>query len=270
MSAYYVHNLDPVAFAIGPVVIRWYALSYIAGLVLGWQYAVRLCRSFPQRPTRLELDDFLVWAVFGVILGGRLGHILFYYPEYYFQHPLEIFEVWKGGMAFHGGIIGVLVAMALFAKKRGIPLLLLGDVVSAAAPIGLFFGRIANFINGELWGRVTDVPWAVIFPRAGPEPRHPSQLYEAGLEGAVLFLILFVAIRFFDARRRPGMVSGLFLIGYGLARSVSESLREPEVLQAVLPFGTTWGQWLSLPMVLIGLAMVVWVFRRPKLKPDDA
>lgn len=249
-------NIDPIIFQIGPFALRWYALAYVFGLVGAWRYGIWLARREPRTVTPQQFDDFLVWATFGVILGGRLGYVLFYQPGYFFAHPLEIPQMWRGGMSFHGGLLGVITAMILFARRHAIPLLGLTDIVAAAAPIGLFLGRLANFINGELWGRVTDAPWGVVFPRAGPLPRHPSQLYESVLEGLVLFTILTVMINAGRARFRPGLTTGVFLIGYALARILVETLREPDSYIGLLAFSTTWGQWLSLPMLGFGLYLV--------------
>lgn len=259
----WVHDLDPVAFSLGPLDIRWYALSYIVGLVGGWYWGMRLAQLSPQPITREHLDRFLNWVVVGVIVGGRLGQVLFYAPGYYFANPAEIFMVWHGGMAFHGGMLGVLVAMILFTRRHKIPLLALTDIICVVAPLGLMLGRIANFINGEHGGRVTDVAWAVAFPSSGDLlPRHPSQLYESALEGAMLLLIMVILVYRFRALARPGLTSGVFLLGYAIARMISELFREPEVLTATLPFGTTWGQWLSLPMLLGGAYLVGRALRR--------
>ncbi|MEQ8193529.1 MAG: prolipoprotein diacylglyceryl transferase, partial [Rhodospirillales bacterium] len=199
----------------------------------------------------------LIWATFGIILGGRLGFVVFYMPQYYFENPLAIFQVWKGGMSFHGGLIGIIVASVLFVRRRKISFLAFTDLVACAGPIGLFLGRLANFVNGELFGRVTDVPWAMVFPHGGPLPRHPSQLYEAVLEGVVLFLVLFVLRQKESIRRRVGMLSGVFLIGYAAARSIGELFRQPDPQIGLLLGGTTWGQWLSLPMALFGLYLIL-------------
>lgn len=255
-------DIDPIAIAIGPIAIRWYALAYITGLLGGWWYLKRLARAAGSVVTGAHIDDFLVWATLGVVLGGRLGYVLFYKPTYYLAHPLEIFQVWQGGMAFHGGLLGVVVATLLFCRKRGLPPLALGDLLVVVAPIGLFFGRIANFINGELWGRVTDVPWGVVFPHAGPEPRHPSQLYEAALEGLVLFIVLNVCWRMPAVRARRGTVFGLFIMGYGTARFIVEFFRAPDPHLGFLYAGATMGQLLSLPMIALGLAIAVWAQKR--------
>lgn len=263
MDPYIFPDIDPIAIQIGPLAIRWYALAYIAGLIGGWRFCLMLAKREPNPLSPRHIDDFLVWATIGVVLGGRLGFVMFYRPAHYLANPLDILQVWQGGMSFHGGLLGVILAMALFARSRKIPLFALADVVAAAAPIGLFFGRIANFINGELWGRVTDAPWAFVFPRAGPDPRHPSQLYEAALEGLVVFAILALLVYRFDALRRPRLVSGAFLIGYGVSRILVETVREPDDYIGLLSFGTTWGQWLSAPMALYGLYLVRDALQRP-------
>jgi len=257
-------QIDPVAVELGPLVVRWYALAYIVGLVLGWQYCKRLSQRSPQSAqlTPLAIDDFLLWATLGVVLGGRLGYVLFYQPGYYLANPLQIPFVWQGGMAFHGGLLGVIVAMLLFARKRGAHFFALADIVACATPIGLLLGRIANFINGELYGRIAqDVPWAMVFPGGGPLPRHPSQLYEALLEGVVLFAVLFVVQRR-GGLQRIGLCSGVFLIGYGSARLIAEFFRAPDPFLGFLAFGTTMGQILSIPMILAGIAIVAWARRR--------
>jgi phosphatidylglycerol:prolipoprotein diacylglycerol transferase len=248
--------IDPVLIQIGPFAIRWYALAYIFGLVLGWQYLRWLVRRPGWRLTPLAIDDLLLYVTLGVVLGGRLGYILFYRPEFYLTNPLEALAVWQGGMSFHGGLLGVVAASILFARRRRLPVLEVGDAIACATPIGLFLGRLANFINGELWGRPSDVPWAMVFPGGGPQPRHPSQLYEAGLEGVLLFLIMtWLALR----PRTPGSegrLTGVFLIGYGIARSIAELFREPDAHLGFLLGGLTMGQLLSLPMVVIGILLV--------------
>jgi phosphatidylglycerol:prolipoprotein diacylglycerol transferase len=255
-------NFDPVAFQFGPLVVRWYALAYIVGLLIGWKYTVWLNRRPAGLVPQVALDDFLAWAVIGIILGGRIGYVLFYQPGYFLQNPLAVLELWHGGMSFHGGLIGIILAMILFARKRQIPVLALTDLVAAAGPIGLFLGRIANFINGELFGRPSDVPWAMIFPGGGPIARHPSQLYEAVLEGIVLFIVLFVLATTFQARRWPGILSGAFLAGYGIARMIGEFFREPDPQLGFLWGGATMGQLLSAPMVLLGIAVMLYAYRR--------
>jgi phosphatidylglycerol:prolipoprotein diacylglycerol transferase len=253
--------IDPVLIQVGPFAIRWYALAYIAGLIGGWLYARRLAAEADlwggrMRPSAEDLDDLLVYAALGVVLGGRVGYVLFYNFDWFLSNPGEMFAVWKGGMSFHGGLIGCGLAMVVLAWRRKLPLASLSDVACAVVPIGLGFGRVANFINAELWGRPTDVPWAMVFPTAGPQPRHPSQLYEATLEGLVLFVLLFIAIRA-GALRRPWMVSGLFGIGYGLARIACEFFREPDPQLGFLMGGATMGMLLSLPLVAAG-AVLVW------------
>jgi phosphatidylglycerol:prolipoprotein diacylglycerol transferase len=251
-------------WSIGPFAVRWYALAYIAGLIIGWRYCLALAQRPPQVARPQDVDDFLVWATLGVVLGGRTGYVLFYNLPYYLQHPIEVFFLWRGGMSFHGGALGVCIAIVLFCRLRQIRLLAFADIIVAAVPIGLFFGRIANFINGELWGRPTDVPWAMIFPNDPTHlPRHPSQLYEAFLEGLVLFLVLW-ALQSRGARQKPGLLCGVFLIGYGLARIIVEFFREPDAQLGYLlgnaSLGLTMGQLLSLPLVLIGL----WLALRAK------
>ena len=248
---------------LGPFAIRWYAMAYIAGLVIGWRYCVALAKRPPLVVKPSDVDDFLTWATLGVVLGGRLGYVLFYQPSQYLANPLAALEVWHGGMSFHGGALGVIIAMLLFCRQRGISFFSFGDIIVCAVPIGLFFGRIANFINGELWGRVSDVPWAMVFPTGGPEPRHPSQLYEAGLEGILLFLIINILERTTRIRDRPGALGGVFLIGYGLARIIVEFFRQPDSFLGYLAFGwLTMGQILSLPLIIAGLILLLRPQRR--------
>jgi len=266
MGPFEFPNFDPIAFSLGPIVIRWYALAYIGGLVGAWRYGMWLAKQSPNLLTPRHVDDFLVWATLGVIIGGRLGYVIFYTPGYFLENPLEILQMWKGGMSFHGGLVGVILAAVVFARRHGIAFFAFADVVCATAPIGLFLGRIANFINGELWGRTTDGPFGVIFPHAGPLPRHPSQLYEAALEGLLLFVILTILVIAFRARRRVGLTSGVFLIGYALSRMVVETVRQPDDFIGLLVFDTTWGQWLSLPMLGFGLFLVVRGVRRPPVE----
>jgi phosphatidylglycerol:prolipoprotein diacylglycerol transferase len=256
--------IDPVAIAIGPFVVRWYALAYIAGLLLGWRYCLILADRPPRLVERRDIDDFLVWATLGVVLGGRIGYVLFYQLGYYLQHPIEALYLWHGGMSFHGGALGVTIAILLFTRLRQLPVLAFSDIIAEAIPIGLFFGRIANFINGELFGRETDVPWAMVFPNGGPVPRHPSQLYEAVCEGLLLFLLLLFA-EHRGARRWPGIVTGLFLIGYAVARMSGELFRQPDAQLGFLVFGTTMGQLLSIPVLIAGILFIWWAVRRPPL-----
>src|SRR5882672_5092414 len=223
---------DPVLVQIGPFAVRWYALAYIVGIVGGWLYARALVRSEavwggPAPLQVVDFDDFVLWVTLGIILGGRVGYVLFYNPGYFAAHPLESFQLWKGGMSFHGGFLGCVLAVVLFARYRGLSILSLGDLTCAAGTIGIFLGRIANFINGELWGRPTDVPWGMVFPSGGPQPRHPSQLYEALLEGLMLFVVLALLIRA-GALKRPGLILGAFALGYGIARVIAEHFREPD------------------------------------------
>jgi phosphatidylglycerol:prolipoprotein diacylglycerol transferase len=254
--------IDPIALQIGPLAIRWYSLAYVVGIVIGWRFIIHLIRRSPADIERQMIDDFVLWATLGVILGGRLGFVLFYRPDFYFANPLEIPALWRGGMSFHGGVLGMVCAVILFARRRGISALSLGDLVCAAAPIGLLFGRIANFINGELYGRVSDVPWAMVFPRGGPDPRHPSQLYEAGLEGLVLFIVLAVLVYGFKALNKPGMILGGFFAGYGIARFIVEFFREPDSYLGFLYAGATMGQLLSLPLMAAGAALIWQAVRR--------
>jgi len=255
--------IDPVAIELGPLVIRWYALAYVAGILLGWRLAMRIANRPGTPVLPREVDDLVVWLTLGIILGGRVGYILFYNFDQYLAQPLQALRIWEGGMSFHGGLVGVILAVVLFARNRGIPLLALGDIVAAVVPIGLFFGRIANFINGELWGRPTTVDWAMIFPHDGRQlPRHPSQLYEAFLEGICLFTLLMV-LNAKGIRRNMGALTGVFLVGYSMARIFSEFFREPDPQLGFLFFDTTMGQLLSIPMALIGLWLLVTANRRP-------
>jgi phosphatidylglycerol:prolipoprotein diacylglycerol transferase len=256
-------DFDPILVHVGPLAIRWYALAYVAGILLGWRYAVAMVRDarlWTYRPAPIgpeQLDDLVLWITLGVIVGGRLGHVLFYTPELLATDPTEILKVWHGGMSFHGGALGVLLALALYAWRTGIDLLRLGDLIAAAVPIGLFFGRIANFINGELWGRPTSLPWGIVFPGAGPEPRHPSQLYEASLEGLLLFLVLRWATHLAKLTNRRGVVMGMFTAGYALVRISLENVREPDSYMPHFPLGLTMGMMLSTPM-LLGGGWLIW------------
>jgi phosphatidylglycerol:prolipoprotein diacylglycerol transferase len=261
---------DPVLIRLGPLAVRWYALAYIAGILLGWIYARAIIRSEqawggPAPMTTRDYDDFILWVTLGIIVGGRIGYVAFYNPAYFAANPGEIVQLWKGGMSFHGGFLGCVLAVILFALYRGIPMLSLGDITCAAGPIGLFFGRVANFINGELWGRPTDVSWAFVFPTGGPIPRHPSQLYEAVLEGLVLFAVLALMIRA-GALKRPGLIIGAFAVGYAIARSFCELFREPDPQLGYLWGGLTMGMLLSLPLLLAGLAFIAHAMRREPLR----
>ena len=253
--------IDPIAVSVGPLAIRWYALAYVAGLLLGWWLAKRIAANDAlwgavRRPAPLDVDDLILWVAFGVILGGRVGYVLFYNPGYYAENPLEALQVWHGGMSFHGGLVGAALGAFAFGRSRGLPALPIFDLATAVAPIGLFFGRVANFINGELYGRAADVPWAMVFPHGGPEPRHPSQLYQAALEGVALFVLVQILARS-GALKRPGLVGGAFLAGYAVARIIGELFREPDAQIGFLAFGGTMGQLLSLPMLALGIALIV-------------
>jgi phosphatidylglycerol:prolipoprotein diacylglycerol transferase len=254
-------DIDPIAFSIGPLAIHWYGLAYVAGILLGWAYARRLAANESLWPgnvspiSRTQLDDFIVWAALGVVLGGRLGYIFFYDLPAVLRSPVRALEIWNGGMSFHGGLTGTTIAMILFARRNAIPIWSLFDIVATVVPFGLFFGRIANFINGELWGRLTDVPWAVVFPTGGPFARHPSQLYEAGLEGIVLLVVLAALVYGMRALKSPGFITGVFVCGYALSRIFVEFFREPDAQLGYL-LGTNWltmGMVLSSPMILLGL-----------------
>jgi phosphatidylglycerol---prolipoprotein diacylglyceryl transferase len=252
-------DIDPVLLSVGPLAIHWYGLGYVVGILFSWWYARRLVSDTrlwgPGGPriTAVDIDDFLVWAAVGVVAGGRIGYVLFYDLARYIQEPFGILAVWQGGMSFHGGLTGVVVAMILFARSRGLPVFSLFDVIAATAPVGIGLVRVANFVNSELWGRTTDVPWAFVFPNGGPEPRHPSQLYEAALEGLVLFVVLRVLTHSALRLRTPGFVGGAFIAGYGLSRIVVEFFREPDAHIGYLAGGwLTMGMVLSLPMVVIG------------------
>ena len=248
-------NIDPIAFSVGPLAVRWYGLMYLLGFVAGWWLGVRRIKQGVAPVTRQQLDDLLFLVVLGVILGGRLGYVLFYKPGHYLSHPIEIFYIWQGGMSFHGGLLGVMLAMTFAARKHGIPWLRLMDYVAPLIPPGIAAGRMGNFINGELPGRVTDVPWGMVFPGAGDEPRHPSQLYQFGLEGLVLLAFLW----WFSSRPRPtGQVSAMFLLGYGSLRFLTEFFREPDAFIGFLALGFTMGQWLCLAMIAGGAALFAW------------
>lgn len=254
-------DFDPVAFSLGPLEIHWYGLTYVAAFLGGWWLASLRTRRADSPLSREQLGDLLFYLAIGAILGGRFGFVVFYHFDRFLADPLWLFRIWEGGMAFHGGLIGVLVAMLLFARRLGLRFFQVADFVAPLVPVGLGLGRLGNFINGELWGRPTDVPWGMVFPRAGDElARHPSQLYQFALEGVLLFAVLW----WFSARPRPRMaISGLFLAGYGVVRSSVEFFREPdEHLGFIAMEWMTMGQLLSLPMLLAGVAMMVWAYRR--------
>ncbi|HUQ76473.1 MAG TPA: prolipoprotein diacylglyceryl transferase [Burkholderiales bacterium] len=251
-------QIDPIAFAIGPLAVRWYGLMYLIGFAAAWWLGVRRIRLGLAPITREQFDDLIFLAVLGVILGGRLGYVLFYKPGHYLSHPLEIPAVWQGGMSFHGGLLGVMAAMAFAAWRKRVSYLALMDFIAPLCPLGIAAGRLGNFINGELWGRTTDAPWGMVFRGAGEQPRHPSQLYEFALEGIALFVLLW----WFSAKPRArGQVSALFLIGYGCARFIAEFGREPDSFLGILALGMSMGQWLCLPMIAGGIALFAWTLR---------
>jgi len=254
--------IDPVLVQIGPFAIRWYALAYIAGIVLGWRLARRLVVLGPKVATPEQVDDFVTWVTLGIILGGRFGYVIFYRPDIFLRAPWEILYLWQGGMSFHGGALGVILALYFFTRRQGLDWVAFSDRVVCVVPIGIFLGRLANFINGELWGRVSDVPWAMVFPGAGPDPRHPSQLYQAGLEGLCLFALLMVLVYRPAVRARIGVLSGVFLAGYGFARFTGEFFRQPDAHLGFLFAGATMGQLLSLPMIAAGAWLVLRGVRR--------
>lgn len=257
--------IDPVVVQIGPLAIRWYALAYIVGIVLAWRMMRRLMEDGPEVASTTQVDDFVSWATLGVVFGGRLGYCLFYQPSVYLADPLAILKVWTGGMSFHGGMLGVSVAVVLFCRQYRIPLLGFADGLAVCAPVGLGLGRVANFINGELWGRAApdSLPWAMIFPNAGEIPRHPSQIYQALLEGLILFTVMLILSRRETIRARFGTLTGVFLLGYAIARIVGEFFREPDAFLGFQAFGATMGQLLSIPMLLAGLWLIL------RRQPED-
>lgn len=252
-------NFDPIAFQIGFFAIRWYSLAYIFGLIGAWLLARKMSKASNSVFTVLKIDDFLIWATIGIIVGGRLGYVLFYNLRYFMEFPLQIFEIWNGGMSFHGGLIGVIIATLLFSYKKQIPLFVMGDILTAVAPIGLFLGRLANFVNGELYGRFTQsVPWAMIFPDGSNQPRHPSQLYEAFAEGLLLFIILNGIWWFMPKfRNRHGFITGLFFILYGTFRFILEFFREPDAHLGFIFENLSMGQLLCIPMILLGVWIIL-------------
>ncbi len=264
----YIHftnlHLHPELFTIGGFSLRWYSLAYITGILAGWLYLLKLLDRPGAPMARRHADDFVFYATLGVLLGGRIGYVLFYNLSEYLQHPLDILKLWEGGMSFHGGATGVLIAILLFCRRNGLSWLRVCDYIAVVTPIGLFLGRLANFVNGELWGKATTVPWAIVFPTGGEVPRHPSQLYEAGLEGLLLFAILNLLFWRTNARYKPGFLAGLFVLLYGLFRFLVEYVREPDAQLEEFARATHlhMGQWLCVPMILIGLYFVLTARRR--------
>ncbi|PXW82285.1 prolipoprotein diacylglyceryl transferase [Nitrosomonas sp. Nm84] len=260
-------QIDPVAISVGPLSVHWYGLMYLLGFTLFILLGRYRIKHNPHSVFTYEtLDDALFYGMLGVILGGRLGHVLFYQFGYYLEHPLQIFAIWEGGMSFHGGFLGVIIAMSLVARKHQLKWLSVTDFIAPLVPLGLGAGRIGNFINAELWGRPTDAPWGMVFPYVDELPRHPSQLYQFALEGIVFFIFIWI----YSAKPRPtGAVSGMFLIGYGVLRSFAEFYREPEDgFMGVLTLGVTMGQWLSIPMILTGIAVLIWANRQATSHPS--
>ncbi|TNE40007.1 MAG: prolipoprotein diacylglyceryl transferase [Sphingomonadales bacterium] len=256
-------GLDPVAINLGFFGIKWYSLAYLSGILIGYWYLTRLIREPGAPMARRHADDMIFYATLGIIIGGRLAYVIFYQPEI-FAHPLDILKLWNGGMSFHGGVVGVTAAIIWMSRKEGLNWLRVHDYIACCVPFGLFFGRLANFVNGELWGKATDVPWAIIFPTGGPVPRHPSQLYEAGLEGVLLFAILWFAFWKTKARYEPGKLVGIFLLGYGLSRFGVEYFREADaqLMEFADRTGLHMGQWLTLPMIVGGLYLIATAKRR--------
>lgn len=271
-AGHYIHwsdlGLDPVLVELGPIKIRWYSLGYLAGILVGWWYLMKLIARPGAPMARRHADDMVFYATLGIILGGRLGYVLFYRPEFYFADPVQILRLWDGGMSFHGGVIGTTLGILWMARKHKLDWLRVHDYVACCSPFGIFFVRLANFVNGELWGRPTDVPWAIVFPTGGDVPRHPSQLYEAGLEGILLFLVLWFLFWKTDARYQPGKLVGAFLLVYGLGRFLVELVRQPDLGLEHLPWGLTMGQTLTVPMILGGAwLMATAKGRRQRVEP---
>jgi phosphatidylglycerol:prolipoprotein diacylglycerol transferase len=261
---HWVHNLDPIALDLGFFQLRWYSLAYLAGIVLGYIYLLRLIKQPGAPMARRHADDFVFYVTLGIIIGGRLGYVFFYQPALYLANPLQALKLWDGGMSFHGGLIGATLAVLYLARRNGLSFLRVGDYACMCGPFGLFFGRMANFVNGELWGRPSGASWAIVFPSGGPVPRHPSQLYEAAMEGVLLFAIMWVLFWYTRARYKPGMLAGVFIFGYGVARFVVEFFRNPDdhLTDFAMRTGMSMGQWLTIPMLLLGLYMIVTSRRR--------
>ena len=256
-------NIDPVLLELGPLVIRWYSLAYIIGIIAGWRYGLALVGLKPSFVTAPQFENIVLWVTMGIILGGRLGYVLFYNFDYFYENPGDILKLWHGGMSFHGGLLGVIAVVILYARLHHIRMLPLFDILACAAPIGIFLGRLANFVNGELYGRVTNVPWAMIFPGSDGNPRHPSQLYEAFLEGIVLFVVLAVLVRRPSWRVRAGLLAGVFILGYSLARFFVEFFREPDSQLGYIIDFFTMGQLLCIPMMLVGITTIIVALKRP-------
>ena len=261
-------GLSPILFEWGWLKLRWYSLGYLAGILVGWWYLLKLIDRPGAPMARRHADDLVFYATLGIILGGRLGYVLFYRPDVYLADPVQILRIWDGGMSFHGGVIGTTLGILWLARKHKLDWLRVHDYVACCSPFGIFFVRLANFVNGELWGRATDVPWAIIFPTGGEVPRHPSQLYEAGLEGILLFLILWYLFWRTDARYQPGKLVGAFLLVYGLSRFLVELVRQPDTGLENLPWGLTMGQTLTVPMILGGAWLIATAKgRRQRVEP---
>ena len=255
----YILDINPIAFSVGPINIYWYGLAYMAGMVLGLFYALKIVEAKKENCnlliTKKNIDEIFIWIVFGIIFGARFGYVIFYNFDFYLNNPLLILSLWEGGMSFHGGALGVIIAIISYSKYHKIPILETGDIVCAVVPIGLFFGRITNFINGELWGKETNLSWGVIFPNAGSNPRHPSQLYEAGLEGLALFIILF-ALVLSNGLKKRGLISGTFLFFYSFSRILVENFREPDLHIGYIFLNITMGMILSVPFLIAGLILI--------------
>ena len=255
----YILDINPIAFSVGPINVYWYGLAYVAGMVLGLFYALKIVDAKKENCnlliTKKNIDEIFIWIVFGIIFGARFGYVIFYNFDFYLNNPLLILSLWEGGMSFHGGALGVIIAIISYSKYHKIPILETGDIVCAVVPIGLFFGRITNFINGELWGKETNLSWGVIFPNAGSNPRHPSQLYEAGLEGLALFIILF-ALVLSNGLKKRGLISGTFLFFYSFSRILVENFREPDLHIGYIFLNITMGMVLSLPFLIAGLILI--------------
>lgn len=260
-------EISPVIFSVGPLAVRWYSMAYLGGILLGWWLTSARNKKYQLGLSSGNIEDLAFYFTLGVILGGRFGYVLFYGSNIFWKNPLEIFAIWHGGMSFHGGIIGVIIALYFAARNIKQPYLKITDIVSPLVPIGIFLGRLANFVNDELWGRITDAPWAIRFPRGGYEPRHPSQLYEAFCEGIILFIILNLMWRSKWCRERTGLISSAFLLGYASFRALLEQFRQPDAQIGFLWGGITMGQLLSAPLIFIGIYLLWQALRKPMSKP---